>query len=108
MKWSSSSVALFDLAKIKSTIDELESKQNEPNFWNDQKRAVKIVNELNNNKDIYESFNKIKNSFKDLTDLLKTLKEGDLDMLTLANEIYSSLTKDVDRCLNGRTTNIIT
>ena len=96
MKWSSSSVALFDLAKIKAEIDELETKQNEPNFWNDQKRAVKIVNELNNNKDIYDSFNKIKNSFKDLTDLIKTLKEGDLDMLSLANEIYSTLTKDVD------------
>ena len=68
-------MALFDLAKIKATIDELEAKQNEPNFWNDQKRAVKIVNELNNNKDIYTSFNNIKNNFKDLSDLLKTLKD---------------------------------
>ena len=55
-------MALFDLAKIKAKIDELESQQNEPNFWNDQKRAVKIVNELNSNKDIYDSFNKIKNT----------------------------------------------
>ena len=52
-------MALFDLVKIKATIDKLESEQNEPNFWNDQKRAVKVVNELNNNKDIYTSFNNI-------------------------------------------------
>ena len=43
-------MVLFDLAKIKAKIDELEAKQNEPNFWNDQKRAVKVVNELNSNK----------------------------------------------------------
>ena len=89
-------MVLFDLAKIKATIDKLEAEQNEPNFWNDQKHAVKVVNELNNNKDIYNSFNNIKNNFKDLSDLLKSLKDGDRDMLSLANEIYASLIKEVD------------
>ncbi|MCQ2792645.1 MAG: peptide chain release factor 2 [Bacilli bacterium] len=87
----------LDLEKIKKRIDELEAKQNEPNFWNEQKAAVKVVNELNNHKDIYESFNKIKNSYKDLSDLLKSLKDSDLEMLGLANEIYTNLLENVNQ-----------
>ncbi len=89
-------MVLFDLVKIKNKIDELEIKQNEPNFWDDQKKAVKIVNELNNNKDIYTSFTDIQKNFKDLSDLLKSVKEDDKDMISLANEIYSSLIVKVD------------
>lgn len=96
MNSSRSSVALFDLDKIKAKIDELEKLQNEPNFWNDQKKAVKVVNEFNSNKDIYTSFINIKKNYQDLSDLIKTLSESDKEMLAFANELYDSLIKDVD------------
>jgi len=89
-------VALFDLPKIKAKIDELEEVQNEPNFWNDQKRAVKLVNELNSNKDIYNSFSSVSKSYKDLSDLIKSIKENDTDMLVFANELYDDLIKNVN------------
>jgi len=89
-------VALFDLAKIKSKIDELEAKQNEPTFWNDQNKAVKVVNELNSNKDIYDSFNSTNKEYKDLSDLLASLKENDVEMLSFASELLVSLKKNIE------------
>ena len=84
------------MVKIKNKIDELENKQNDSNFWSDQKKAVKVVNELNNNKDIYNSFNAINKAYKDLSDLLKTLKDNDKEMLEFANELYNDLLKNVN------------
>ena len=90
------SVVLFDLAKIQATITKNENLMNAPNFWDDQKKAVKIVNELNDNKDIYDSFSAIKRSYQDLSDLLKTLKEDDIEMLTFANDLYQDLNNQVN------------
>lgn len=89
-------MALFDLAKIKTKIDELDAKQNEPNFWNDQKKAVKVVNELNANKDIYDSFNSIKKAYQDLKDLLANTKDNDQEMLGFANDLYNDLLTQVN------------
>lgn len=89
-------MVLFDLAKIKNKIDELTALQDSPSFWNDQKKAIKIINELNNNKDIYDSFNQITNSYKDLKELLDSLSENDKEMLSFANDLYDDLLKNVN------------
>jgi len=91
-----SSVALFDLTKIKNKIDELEAKQNDPTFWNDQNKAVKVVNELNSNKDIYDSFNSTNKEYKDLEELLSSINENDNEMLSFASELLVSLKKNIE------------
>ncbi len=89
-------MALFDLTKIKNKIDELEAKQNDPTFWNDQNKAVKVVNELNSNKDIYDSFNSTNKEYKDLEELLSSINENDNEMLSFASELLVSLKKNIE------------
>jgi len=90
------SVALFDLAKLNARAEELSNLQNDPNFWNDRRKAVKLVNELNNNRDVVNSYNDIIKAHNDLKDLLSTISESDNDMLSFANELLDDLSKKVN------------
>ncbi|MCQ2753258.1 MAG: peptide chain release factor 2 [Bacilli bacterium] len=85
----------LDLAKIQAVIKQNEALMNEPNFWDEQKKAVKIVNELNDNKEILESFTAIKKAHQDLKDLLNNLSDTDQEMLTFANDLYRDLNEQV-------------
>lgn len=41
----------FDLASLEKKVHELEEKMNAETFWNDQKAAMQVVNELNEAKE---------------------------------------------------------
>jgi len=89
-------VTHFDLTKIKEIITKNETLMNDDHFWDNQKTAVKVVNELNKNKDIYESFNAIKSAHKDLSELLISIKDGDQEMLIFANDLYLDLERNIN------------
>lgn len=88
----------FDIQKIKNRIAELKNIQDSSSFWNNQKKAIEIINELNDKENTLNLFNSVNNNFKDLQDLLKILSnQKDNEMLKLANEIYLNLNNDINK-----------
>ena len=87
----------FDIEKIKNRINELKNIQNYPSFWDNQKEAIKIIDELNDKEDTINLFNSINSKFEDFKYLLKILQgSNDSEMLSLANELYSKLNNDIN------------
>lgn len=52
-------MTLFDLAFLDNKVKELEAKQNEEGFWNDQKSALKVIDEYNDAKEERDTYLKI-------------------------------------------------
>ena len=52
----------FDLEGKKNKINELSKLTEADDFWKDQKKSKKVINEINKNKRIIEAYNNI--SFK--------------------------------------------
>ena len=90
-----SSVVLFDLPVIEKKIAELESKENVPGFWDDQRSALVVVNELADLKKRIESYKKIASDYKDLADLIPTLTSDDAEMSGLAKSMEDDLSKNI-------------
>ncbi len=86
---------LFDLAFLNNKIEELDRIQNQDGFWDNQKEAVKVIDEYNDAKEERDSYLKITNTHKDLNDLLFACTEDDEDMKSLIEEMINELTKDV-------------
>ena len=87
---------LFDLDKKKKTIEELEAKMNEDGFWNDKNSSLKVVNELNNTKYLYDTYNSLNSKLEELQVLLEDISENDTGMLELFDNEVSSFNKQVD------------
>ena len=85
---------LFDLAFLKNKITELEAKQNQDGFWDDQKSAIKIIDEYNDAKDEHDTYLKITKAHKDLEELIFATSETDEDMTNLVNEMLQDLKKE--------------
>ena len=86
---------LFDLAFLNNKIEELDKIQNQEGFWNDQKSALKVIDEYNDAKDERDSYVKIETTHKDIKDLLFACTEEDEDMKNLVEEMMNDLEKDV-------------
>jgi peptide chain release factor 2 len=84
-------VTLFDYAFLEEKTKELEAIQNDPDFWNDQKRAVSVVNEYNRVKDTFGAYQKIIKTHRDIDELLKSTSQEDSDMLLLIEETLNDL-----------------
>lgn len=61
---------ILDIDKKKENIKSLQLSMSEPTFWNDQKKAQAVVEELKNNKDDVESWQKLHDKLFDLKELL--------------------------------------
>ena len=85
---------LFDLDALKRKIAELEEKQNQDGFWNDQKAALVVVNELADAKKKVETYAKIKSDFSDLKDFLSEAND-DPEMIELAKSMETDLSKTI-------------
>ena len=85
---------LFDLTFLNNKISELEAKQNVDGFWNDQKSAIKIIDEYNDAKDQRDTYLKIEKEHKEIQDLLLATTDSDEDMLNLLDEMISDLSKE--------------
>ena len=89
------SVVLFDLDKLNAEIAELDNKQNEPDFWNDQKSALEVVNKLNDDKTKVEGYAKIKNDFEELSLLLDDPDSSNPEMCELIEGMERELSKAI-------------
>jgi peptide chain release factor 2 len=90
-----SSVVLFDLVALKKEITELEAKQNVEGFWNDQKNALVVVNQLADCRKKVDSYTKISRDYKDLVDLVNETKPEEADMIELAKASLTDVSKNV-------------
>ena len=69
---------------------------NEDGFWNDKNSSLKVVNELNNTKYLYDTFNSLNSKLEELQVLLEDISENDTEMLELFDNEVSSFKKQVD------------
>lgn len=86
-------MTLFDLAFLNNKINELEAKQNVDGFWDNQKSAVKIIDEYNDAKDERDTYLKITKQHQEISDLIFATTENDEDMRALLEEMIPDLEK---------------
>ena len=72
---------LFDLDGLQEAIADNESKMADPDFWNNQEEAQKVINENNELKNKYDNFNQLEEAIEDLEVLLEMVQEEDDDEL---------------------------
>ncbi len=86
---------LFDLDFLNKKISELDAIQNTDGFWDDQKSALKVIDELNDAKEERDSYLRITSAHKDIEELLFSCTESDEDLKALVEETLNDLTKEV-------------
>ena len=86
-------MTLFDLAFLNKKIEELDIEQNKDGFWNDQKAALKVIEEYNNAKEERDTYVQIEKNHKDIKDLLASTPEEDTDLKELLEEMLVDLKK---------------
>lgn len=87
-KWSSSA-PLFDLAGKEKQIAENTALMESPDFWNDQKKAQKIIKSNNMMKDLVETHKAVSSALEDLQASIDELSSSfDEDMNELVQEEY--------------------
>ena len=69
---------------------------NEDGFWNDKNSSLKVVNELNNLKYLYDNLISIQKNYQDLQDFLATIDNNDQEMITLFDDEVSQFEKRVN------------
>ena len=79
----------FDVPSKENKIKELEGITNDSDFWNDQRKAQEVINELNGIKDIINKINTVKKNNEDNLEIVELLKESD------DPELFKSLEEDV-------------
>ena len=88
---------------LQSIIQKNEEKMLEADFWNDNKKASKVINECNNAKDLLASLKDVQNKLADLHSILEL---DDEDLYSLAEESVNDLAKvldelEINNLLNG-------
>lgn len=87
-------MTLFDQAYLERKISELEAKQNEEGFWDNQKAALLIIDEYNDVKEQHDTYAKILKNYKEISDLLFATSDSDEDMKSLLEDMINELEKD--------------
>lgn len=88
-------MTLFDLNFLNNKISELEALQNKDDFWNDQKSALKIIDEYNDVKEERDTYLKIEGNHKELDQLIFSCNENDEDLRNFIDDLLTDLEKDV-------------
>jgi len=88
-------VTLFDVSFLDKKISELETEQNKENFWNNQKVALKIIDEFNDAKDERDTYLKIVKGHKELEELIFSCTENDEDLRSFIEDLLQDLQKTV-------------
>lgn len=88
---------LFDLASKQEKIKENEEIMNGADFWNDQKKAQKLIRETNAMKNLIEQYNTLKGALNDVADGIQELSSTfDEDMNEIVQEEYTDTMKKFD------------
>ena len=91
MRESTNSGVLFDFDKLENEANELSSKSESENFWNNRNEALKVINRLNYCKEQVETYRKIEGDFSDIQELLEL---GDESFFEQIEESIESLKKE--------------
>ena len=78
----------------KEIIDELEKKTLKEDFWDDRKKAEKILKTLKILKDKIENFEKLENEIKDLKEYFAMIKEAENDDI-MKKDILEEISKKI-------------
>lgn len=89
-------MAHFDNEKNRSRIKEIEDLALEPNFYSDQKKAQKLIDEKNDLINGIETYSNLKNRLTDLKALLNEASLEDEEMLVLIEEEVNAFFKDFE------------
>ncbi len=84
---------LFDLDSLKKEIAELEERQNQEGFWNDQNAAMVVVNRLADIRGKVNGYEKAVADLNDINDLLSACDEKDSEMIDLVESMEADLEK---------------
>lgn len=88
MSWAT----LFDLASYDKQIEELEARQNQDGFWSDQKKAQRVIKELNSRKKILKDYKDNKASLEDLLSTVEDLQKNfDQELFDLVESEYEDV-----------------
>ena len=82
---------LFDIDFLEKKVQELDSIQNKDGFWDDQKAALKVIDEFNIVKEERDTYKAILQNQKDLNDLIFAASEDDEDMLQLIEDLEDDI-----------------
>ncbi len=89
---------LFDIDSKKKKLVELEAQTNSQDFWNDQEKSGKVLQEIKFLKDKVSSYESILRESDDLEVLIELAEESqDESMLPEIKSSFKSLSKNVDR-----------
>lgn len=87
---SQSSATLFDLGNKERRIEQLEEESGTPDFWNDNKVAQKIMQELAKLKKERDDFHRLRSRIEDIDGLLELAQE-DLTLEAQVAEEFTSI-----------------
>ncbi len=88
--WSSLA-RVFDLGEKEKTLRANEAIMEDPNFWNDQKKAQKVIRDTNAIRSLVENYQSLHASFEELEASIEMLNETmDLDLKEMVEEDYTS------------------
>jgi len=77
----------FDLDNKKSDIEKLEQETMRVDFWNDQQEAQRIINELNNLKNVYNSVYSVKDKIETDLELLELMGDDSETLETIIDDL---------------------
>ncbi|WP_099222613.1 peptide chain release factor 2 [Listeria costaricensis] len=86
----------LDLDNMEVRIAELEDQMLDPDFWNDQQAAQKVINESNGLKEVYNAFHKMEEEQENMDVSLELLKEeADSDLQAELEEELGSFIQEL-------------
>ena len=88
----------FEIAKLKSQIEELEKESAKEGFWDDLENSQKVLQKTKQLKDKVAAFNALKGEWEDLSTLIElAIDEGDESLLPEIEESFNTLTKNLEK-----------
>lgn len=98
----------FDLAKLEIEIKDLQAQSEKEDFWNNQKVALEVINNLNSKKNVFEKYSTLSHNYSDLSELLEMGDESLFDSISDSLVELKQLLNDfeVERLFGGEFDNL--
>lgn len=92
----SNSEVIFEIDNKKKAITELSLLMSQPNFWDRQEEAQKVVKELKSLKSTVEPWDSIFKKYQELQELTQILKEDDKELISNLEKEITALLKEIE------------